>query len=256
MILVKLGGSLITDKTKPFTARTRTIRRLARELKSFLDKQSLSSNKNDTLIILGHGSGSFAHIVAAKYGKGRLNATMVHDAAAQLNRIVVRQFLKIGLPVVSIAPSSFIAAEGGKAVKFFSEPIQLILSQGMIPVVYGDVVWDKKLGSSIFSTEKVFSAVAESLDYRVQRVVQCGITDGVLIDGKTIKSITTKNFNRLKSEIGGSAGVDVTGGMLHKVEQGLNLAKQGIPSIIINGERLGELLRVLEGKSHHGSKIS
>lgn len=252
IILVKLGGSLITDKTKPYTARPQVIRRLAKEIKKFLKK------KPATLIILGHGSGSFGHRAVAKYRRqGNFGAVRVQDAAAQLNRIVIKELLKIGLPVVSIAPSSFIAAENDKAAKVFLEPILLLLSQGMIPVVYGDVIWDKKLGSSIFSTEKVFSIIAESLDYSVERVIQCGVTDGVLgRDGKTIKSITAKNFNRLKSQIGKSQGIDVTGGMLHKVEKSLDLAKMGIPSLVINGKRSGELLNALLGKSHRGTEIT
>ena len=60
LILIKLGGSVITDKKKDFTVREENILRLAREVKAAL---GTGNNK----IIIGHGAGSFAHVPAHKY---------------------------------------------------------------------------------------------------------------------------------------------------------------------------------------------
>ena len=61
-MLLKLGGSVITDKTQPFTARTDVIERLAREIKNALDERG-----DDLQLIIGHGAGSFGHPLAEKY---------------------------------------------------------------------------------------------------------------------------------------------------------------------------------------------
>ncbi len=61
-IFLKLGGSLITDKTKVEHARQSVIRRLAREIKAAREARP------DLHIGLGHGSGSFGHVAAKKHG--------------------------------------------------------------------------------------------------------------------------------------------------------------------------------------------
>lgn len=48
--------------------------------------------------------------------------------------------------------------------------------------------------------------------------------------------------------LAGSAGIDVTGGMLHKVERYLELTKAGIKSYIINGKIKNRLKKALLGR--------
>ncbi|NIV31979.1 MAG: uridylate kinase, partial [Anaerolineae bacterium] len=72
LVFVKLGGSVITDKTRAETARPDLIARLAGEVASALAKQA------DLKLVLGHGSGSFGHMVARRFG----TREGVHDADA------------------------------------------------------------------------------------------------------------------------------------------------------------------------------
>jgi len=105
LILIKLGGSLITDKSKPYSARNSVINRLAKEVKSALKTKKAR-------IIIANGSGSFGHSAASIYKtqEGIINKnslkgfSVVADAAIQINRIVINEFLKFGLPVVSFSP--------------------------------------------------------------------------------------------------------------------------------------------------------
>ena len=61
IVFLKLGGSLITNKTRVEHARVQMIHRLAREIKS------ARAARPDLKIVLGHGSGSFGHMAAKKY---------------------------------------------------------------------------------------------------------------------------------------------------------------------------------------------
>jgi isopentenyl phosphate kinase len=99
----------------------------------------------------------------------------------------------------------------------------------------------------------IFDYLARKL--KPSRIILAGITDGVFtsdpqLDRKAerIAEITPANFEKIKSALKGSAGIDVTGGMLHKVEILLGLAELGIPSIIINGLGEGNLKNALLGR--------
>lgn len=252
LILVKLGGSLITNKSKPFSVRLNTIRRLGIEIYGL--KKTVDAD-----IIIGHGGGSFPHVPAKKYrtneGIRNKHSTMgiaeVQDAAARLNRIVVSGFISAGLPAITFSPSSFLITKNGEVDKSFLKSLVKSLNLSMLPVVYGDVTLDSYKGCSIISTEKVLNYLALSLinEYKLIKIIFCGTTDGVYDDKqKTINSITSKNFSQIKQSISGSAGIDVTGGMLHKVEEALKVTKFGITTLIINGNKKGELKKAVSSK--------
>ena len=57
--LLKLGGSLITDKANAKTPRRETLSRIALEIAAYRRYAGA-----DGRLILGHGSGSFGHIPA------------------------------------------------------------------------------------------------------------------------------------------------------------------------------------------------
>lgn len=262
IILIKLGGSLITDKSRPLTPRPDVIRRLGLEIKS-----SLSIKKN-IKIILSHGSGSFGHIPAKKYGtadgfnnsRERLGACITSDIAARLNRIVIKELINAGLPAASVAPSSMLTAKNGDPLNIFIDPILILLDKGLIPVLYGDVIWDTKKGSSIFSGETCLKIVAHELikrGWRITRDIQLGIEKGVLDKkGKVIPHITSVKFTKLHPVIGGSANQDVTGGMWHKVQESLKMAKSGIETLIASGEIKGLAYKAIIEKKINGTKIS
>lgn len=259
LILIKLGGSLITDKTKPFIPKEAIIRRLGREIKEAL--RGFSGK-----IIIGHGSGSFGHTVAAKYRtqdgiidkRSIKGLALVADAAIQINRIVIKNLLKVGLPVFSLAPASFLTATDQKLNKAFLKPISELLKQGLIPVIYGDVILDSQKGCCIFSAEKTLNILAKNLkgELNVLRIIHCGNTDGVYDDnGRTVPVITQNSFREFHKAIGASGTTDVTGGMLHKVNESLKIARVGISSLIMNGETPENLKKTILGGKVKGTLI-
>lgn len=260
LVFVKLGGSLITDKTKPFTARMDVIKRLSVEIHEARVEGKLR-------LLVGHGGGSFPHVPAKKYQvhKGVINAETyrgiaeVQDAASKLNRIVIESLIEAGENAVSVQPSACALASEGKIVHFDVRPLRKMLSQHLLPVPYGDVVVDLKRGCSILSTEVIFDHLARKL--KPSRIILAGVTDGVFtsdpqLDAKAerIPEITPGNFGSIKASLAGSAGIDVTGGMLHKVEILLGLAEIGIPSTVISGLESGNLKSALLG-SKSGTTI-
>lgn len=260
IIFIKIGGSLITEKSKPFTLKPKALERICEEIR-------LAKEQIDKLLVVGHGGGSYPHVPAKKYQthlgvinkKSYRGIAEVQDAAARLNRIVVGKLVEIGLNAISVNPSSCYIIRSNGSIKIFLEPVKILLEYGMLPVFYGDVVLDEKKGCCILSTEKVLGSLALILKkegFEVEKMIHCGKTNGVYDrNGKTIPLITRKNIRKYEKVLGSSSGIDVTGGMIHKVYEALALAEKGIPSLIIDGISNGILSRAILGEKVLGTEI-
>lgn len=259
LVLLKLGGSVITDKTRPFTARMDVINRLAAEINN-----ALTDRGDDLRLIIGHGAGSFGHEVAAKYQthKGAIAANSwpgfaeVAAAAAELNHIVMKALRQAGVPAIRFQPSASTRTRGEQLMYFETFPLKEVLKHGLVPVIYGDVSVDANQGMSIVSTEKLFDNLARELS--PGRIVLSGQVDGVydrdpLNDSgaELIEEIDSSNWSEVEARLGGSHGVDVTGGMFTKVRDmyRLTLAMPPMQAMIISAEQPGNVEKVLKGQA-------
>ena len=259
LTLVKLGGSLITDKRRPDTVHRSTLARIAREVGG-------SAGVHGRLV-LGHGGGSFGHAAAARFGlnRGKLRrdqlrgVSATQDRAAVLHRLVIAALGRTEALPFSLAPSSFVATRSGRPVAVGLEPLLLALERRMLPVVFGDVVLDRDWGACICSTETVFLALARRLRRRgqtIRRVLWLGETDGIYDgQGRTIPRIRADEVGRVLADVGGARGADVTGGMAHRLETAGALARLGIPSWILDGRVPGRLGAALAGRRVPGTRI-
>ncbi|MEJ2084943.1 MAG: isopentenyl phosphate kinase [Acidobacteriota bacterium] len=260
LYLVKLGGSLITDKTRAQTVRGEVLDQLSVEI------SQLSAAPRANLVI-GHGSGSFGHRTAAEYGiqQGVKSSAQLagvgwtQRSAAILHGTVMQSLLEAGVPAFSLSPSSFSMAAAGSIQSVWPEPLLMSLDLGVVPIVYGDVIMDVDWGASISSTESVFLALVPALASRgrfVQEVVWLGETDGVLdSNGSVIPEIDPDDVASVASGIDGASGVDVTGGMRHRLEAAETLARLGVASWIGSGLEPGSLTRAVEGEAAGGTRV-
>jgi isopentenyl phosphate kinase len=251
IVLLKLGGSLITEKSRRGTARPEVLARLAGEI-------ARAAPRIPEAIVLGHGSGSFGHVAAQEHGiadglrsPSQLpGVSLTQERAADLHWQVMRALAAAGLSPFSLAPSSFVVAAAGQVADLFETPLLLALDKNLLPVVYGDVVLDREQGVAICSTERVLATLARRLP--VRRILWLGETDGVYgEDGRTLPRLASAAGLRF----GSPAGTDVTGGMRHRVETALALAQLGIRSVIFNGLTPGLLERALLGEAVPGTEI-
>jgi isopentenyl phosphate kinase len=255
--LIKIGGSLITDKNTPQSFRAEVMHSIAVELRS-------AFRANDSQWIIGHGSGSFGHVEAAKYGTANGASTpeqwygfcrVAHTAAA-LNQLVWGALLDRSLPVMRHPPAAIASAVGGVISSMDVSLIERSLAHGLIPLVHGDVAYDNQRGTTIISTETIFTYLAQSLP--VSRILLLGEVDGVLDDQKRVIPIITRaNFEDYRAFIGGSVGTDVTGGMLTKVADMLALTElvPGLEIRIFNGLISGNLTQALARAASIGTLI-
>ena len=266
LVFLKLGGSLITDKTKPYTPLLDVMDDLALQIATTLQAQP------NLRLILGHGAGSFGHVAASEYHTrdGYPQASpLIHRErdttednywkgfaevwyqASSLNRYVMEALHKAGVRAVALPPSSSVIASDGQVAVWETTPIRMALAAQMVPVIFGDVVFDEIRGGTILSTENLFVYLVKALN--PERVLLAGLEEAVWEDfparTRRIERITPQSFEKIKQGVGKSAAADVTGGMEAKVNEMLELVKQN-PELkiqIFSGTVPGNLVRAMMG---------
>lgn len=260
LVFLKLGGSLITDKSQPHTVREEVLARVAGEI-------SAAREMDPTLkIVIGHGSGSYGHTSGDKYGtrggvrseNGWQGFSQVWFDAAQLNQVVMRAFHQAQLPAVAFPPSASAFLDGREVRQWSLDPLRKALDHHLLPVVYGDVVFDDQIGGTILSTEEIFKHIAPKL--HPARILLAGKEPGVWKDyphcTEIIPEITPKTISRLPDVLRESGETDVTGGMATKVRDMLSLVEKmpGLEVWVFSGREDGQIATALTG-SDHGTYI-
>jgi len=244
-ILLKLGGSVITDK--------KTDCAINHDQLSFV-ASAISRVRSGGMIII-HGAGSCGHPEAKQY---RLDYGTVadqtegiyvtHRVVSRLNDAVVEALREKGVAAVGVHPLHAAVADKGRLVAFEHRHLEKMLMLRMVPVIHGDVVMDLSRGACIVSGDQLVRYLAVAL--KINRVGLATDVPGVLDGGLVVPEITRNMAPSL--QIGNSMHTDVTGGMRGKINELLGLASAGIGSDIFHVSRIGDFLA---GTEHGGTKI-
>ena len=268
LVFLKLGGSLITDKTQPYTPLLDRIDDISLQIATTLQTQP------NLRLVIGHGAGSFGHVAASEYktraGYPRPSPLMHRERdeteenywkgfaevwyqASSLNRYVMKALHKANVRAISLPPSSSVIATEGKVSVWETTPIRMALSARIVPVIFGDVVFDEIRGGTILSTEDLFMHLARALS--PERILLAGLEAAVWEDfparTKKIEKITPRTFDEFSRGIGKSEGADVTGGMESKVAQMLELVQYNheLSVQIFSGTEPGNIVHALTGET-------
>ena len=228
-VFLKLGGSAITDKTQPATPKPDVIREIARAV------FAVRAQNASLRILLGHGSGSFGHFTAKKWGYGQAGNWRAYAetgaSAARLNRLVTDIFLDENVPVVSLQPSASARTRDGELIHLDTQNIRTALDHNLIPLVFGDVAFDETRGMAIASTDAQFAYLAQIL--QPSRIVYTTAVNGIYTadpnkhpDAQLIREITPASFQEIRAHVGEAHGYDVTGGMLDKLARSVALVEK------------------------------
>ncbi|HJJ28292.1 MAG TPA: isopentenyl phosphate kinase [Methanocorpusculum sp.] len=229
--IIKIGGSVLTDKTKAGAICGPAVHRIA---------QDIAAAQSCAPLIIVHGAGSCGHPEAAAWhiqaGVTKENAPGIaktHEAVSALNAGFVAALQSAGVPAVGFHPFEAALAGGGRLVFCGLEQIRALLSVGLVPVLHGDVVMDLERGACIVSGDQIVPFLAKALCAADVGIVT--ETGGVLADGAIVPKITRETVAALDFSTQ-SGGADVTGGMKGKIDELLLLADAGIPSHIFAPE--------------------
>ncbi|OYR84997.1 acetylglutamate kinase, partial [Halorubrum distributum] len=183
-VVLKLGGSLITEKGRP-----ETLDDAALDAACDAVAGALAAGDLDRLVVV-HGGGSFGHHHASERGVSTTDGTReadavaaVHGAMKRLNAHVLERLRGRGVPVVPVHPLSLAArsqgADGGLDLPLGS--VAALLGEGFVPVLRGDGVATARDGVTVVSGDELVVELAAGLGAR--RVGVCSTVPGVL-DGE------------------------------------------------------------------------
>ncbi len=154
--------------------------------------------------------------------------------ASELNRRVMEALHIAGVPSISLAPSATVQASAGAIAHWHLGPLQAAMEAELVPVIFGDIVFDTVEGSTVLSTEALMTYLAGRL--RPARILLAGIEAGVWADypkrATLIGRITPSTFKSIAASIGASQGTDVTGGMRDKVQKMLAVV-EAVPDVTV-----------------------
>ncbi len=244
MILIKLGGSIITNKEKPLSPRRKTI-----------DKIVQSLRKIDEEIVIVHGGGSYGHYWSVRYNMHTKPAnysphgvSVVKNSMVELNKIILDSFLKNKLNPYCLPPTDFMS--GNKSVTKKVKEIGKIAKAGLIPITYGDALWYGQKKFFILSGDKIMTMLSKIL--RPKLCIFVLNVDGLYSDMKSKKLIRKlgKKIPLLTKTL-----MDVTGGMSRKVEESSIIAKSGIDVFFVNGNKPQRIVDAVKRKKFNGTLV-
>lgn len=226
-IILKIGGSLITDK----------------DGHEDIDRESLNdliATIADTAaddIVLVHGAGSFGHPHALDAGidtttatKDTTKITVVERAVRELNDIVVDALQDNGQEAVGLHPSSMLTRTG--TLQGTIGPVRAALRNGMLPVLHGDVILEDD-GASIVSGDEIVPFLADELEARAGI---CSDLPGILgPEGDLIKHVSS-----LEDIEDHTDDKDASGGIRGKIE---TILRYGGPVRVFGPEDCRAFLR-------------
>ena len=229
MIILKFGGSLITDKKKEIPTINQDNLKL---IASILSKHSHQ-------FIIVHGAGSFGHPIAKKFDlasglnnnpKQKKAIEETRKQVLELNQILCNSLNKKNIQTKTISPSKTMRTNGPKSIE--SIPTEIFdegLETGKIPVTFGDLTEDNLQGICILSGDVIMEELVKHYKPKMSIFVMDypGVFDRHPTDKNSliIPEVTLQTLKMLKEKNTQKITTDVTGGLIGKIECAMEMAK-------------------------------
>lgn len=225
LYILKIGGSIATYKNRQgISIRKSLLQKIAKSIKKVKDT-------HDFNLILIHGAGAAGHQLAKKYAldEGTKNdqnkmygALLSRVANQKLNTLLMEIFIANGLPTTSINTASVIIQKNKHLSEVNTSLIKESLRQNCIPLLYGEMVFDKTLGMTICSGDVIAPYLAK--EFKAQRLLFASDINGLYTkdphlhaEAKLITEINIKDIKK-QSALTGSHNVDMSGGLMGKIK--------------------------------------
>jgi isopentenyl phosphate kinase len=260
LIIIKLGGSVITFKEKPLTPNYDGIEKIL---------GVLGDIKKDFKIILVHGGGSFGHYWSVKYDMhtkpyaySDLGVSVVHESMIKLNHIIIKKFIESNLKPYTLQPSAFVFNGMADAARIHNI-LDMINENDLIPITFGDVIHTSGNNFSILSGDTImsmlctelhpkFSIFTTNVDGLYSDMKNGEIALEIQLDKTDIHNILMEDEEKKEHS---NPTFDVTGGMRRKMTESIKIANSGTPVYLINGFHPERILDIIYDRKYIGTCI-
>ncbi len=221
--ILKLGGALLTDKSRPDSLRTELLTRIAREIRTCMDDGLLDD------LILVHGVGSYGHIPVLQHQLHRgfqspdqlLPFSKTQSRVMLLRNAIVAALQDAGIPAVLMLPSSSMTAENFHIRQQFFEPVAGFLRIGMTPVLGGDMLADAAVGFSVYGGDAISVDLARY--FQADRLFFATDVEGVFSadprNHPAARPISRLRLSQLDDIALSGRNLDVSGAMAGKLKE-------------------------------------
>ena len=264
LIVLKLGGSLLTDKSTPYKLREEIIKAVAVEIKECID---LGLIKN---LVIVHGVGSFGHPPVLKYNlhKGFRNKDQLismsktQQIVNELRKAIAIIFTEEGVPINLMHDSSMVVGSKMVITDHAFTSLKGFLSLSMVPLIGEDMMYDTKMGFSVCGGDQL--AVLISRELNTKQLIFATDVDGVYKNDpkKSPEALLLKEININEIELFiqkmDESSKDATGKMRGKLLSLISVKdhiKKGLEVSIFSMIKKGNLKKYLEGKDFGRTKI-
>lgn len=262
LLVLKLGGSLITNKREPYSVRTDTIKAVSREIKEIIDSKLI-----DDLVII-HGVGSYGHppVIEHKLHKGFIDPKQLvplswtQGKVNELRMLLASNLTDVGIPINFFHTSSIATANKGKITCMDLDAVKGYLKIGMVPMLGGDVVYDTAMGFSVGSGDQVATIIAKELGATdlVFATDVAGVYDKDPKSNPDARIVHTLSLSKLKDVSSSQNPADASGAMYGKVANLESIRpemQRGLRTNIISMMQPGLLKGLLKGEDRTGTSI-
>ncbi|MHA1242019.1 MAG: isopentenyl phosphate kinase [Promethearchaeota archaeon] len=265
LIVLKLGGSLFTDKSTPYKLREGVIKAVAAEIKECID---LGLIKN---LVIVHGVGSFGHPPVLKYNlhKGFRNKDQLISMAKtqqivnELRSAIAISFTEEGVPINLMHASSMIVGNKMVITDYNLNSLKGFLSLGMVPLIGGDMMYDTNMGFSVCSGDQL--AVVLSRELHAKQLLFATDVFGVFDKDPNLEEhaqlLREININEVEQLFGNqneTSKIDASGKMRGKILSLTSIKDQmqeGLEVVIFSMNKKGVLKNYLKGQETELTKI-
>jgi len=265
LTVIKLGGSLLTDKSKPYEARKSVIESTATELRECIDEGLIES------LIIIHGVGSFGHppVLEYKLHKGFtgpeqfIPLSKTQGIVNEFRLLLTNVFQEAGLPVNLLHPSSMVVAEKMRIKSTSFEPLKGWLALGMIPFLGGDLLYDTAMGFSVGSGDELAIVLTRHLD--AKRLVFAMDESGIYDDNpkknpgaNILREININDIDAVIENLKDAEQVDASGAMMGKllsIRGVKDLIERGLETTLLSMMNFGNLKALLKEQDVQCTKI-
>ena len=265
LTVLKLGGSLITDKTKPYVVRKDVLESATREIKECISEGLIQS------LILIHGVGSYGHPLVLKHQlhKGFQSTDQILPIAKtqakvnELRHMIVNQFHDIDIPMVLLHPSSMVVSEKMRMNNYFLDALRSFVDLETVPLLGGDMLIDSVMGWSVGSGDQLAVLLAKELG--AKKLIFASDVAGIYDadpkknpDASPIERVNLNELDKTFERMGASSVADASGAMKGKLKSivpATPLIEKGLDVGLLSMMEYGTLTKFLKGEKVQATRV-